>query len=679
MPPSFAARRTSAKQTLAEVARRWALGIASTTGWLGHGSFATQSQSDQREQGAVVMRSETSSRKTETANTKAALLALGIVYGDLGTSPLYTVQAIANSMGNRFTADAALGSLSLIVWSLIVTISLKYCWFVMRADNQGEGGILALMTMSGAKWAGRGRWLIVTGLLGAALLYGDGIITPAISVLSAVEGLNVTTDLFVPYTVPIAITVLMALFAIQSRGTGTVGKAFAPVMLVWFVTIGILGVVGIWHHPEVLKALNPIYGFNLLAADFGMGLTTLGGVFLALTGGEALYADVGQVGRKPIRLAWYCVVLPALVLNYAGQIGKVLSTGQASNPFFELAPTWLVYPLVGLATVASIIASQAIISGCFSMTQQAMQLGWLPAIQIRHTSADTYGQIYIPFVNWTMMILTVALVFGFGSANRLAGAYGAAVSITMVLTTLLLYSVMRTQGSSTFSIKPALLTAGFLIVDLAFFSACLLKIGDGAWIPLTLGGLVFAIMATWHWGMASLHRRSHSQSMPSAQFFEFLETGKIVRVPSAAIFLTRLSGNIPPVVVNYAQRTGSLQRTVVLLSVVFERVPRVSPADKVRVSQLAEDFWRISVHFGFFEDPNLPSILLTARRYGGPVLCEAPYFIERLDVVSGKSRALLSSVRIGMFSTMLRNSARVIDRFKVPSSELTELGRRVEL
>ncbi|WP_167768244.1 KUP/HAK/KT family potassium transporter [Bradyrhizobium sp. MOS001] len=613
------------------------------------------------------------------AQAKAALLALGIVYGDLGTSPLYTVQVIAQIMGDRFTAEAALGSLSLIVWALILTVSLKYCWFVMRADNQGEGGILALMTMTGAQWAGRGRWWIVAGLFGAALLYGDGIITPAISVLSAVEGLTIATDWFVPYTVPIAVAILVLLFAIQSRGTGTVGRAFAPIMLVWFVTIAMLGILGIWHQPEVLKAINPLYGFELLIMHRGIGIATLGGVFLALTGGEALYADMGQVGRRPMRIAWYCVVLPALVLNYAGQIGNILNMGHARSPFFELAPSWLIYPLVVLATSASVIASQAIISGCFSMTQQAVQLGWLPATRIKHTSEDAYGQIYVPFVSWTMMIFTVALILGFGSASRLAGAYGTAVSITMVLTTLLLYKVLQMRRSSTFSVKAALLTAIFLSVDLGFLSACMLKIGDGAWIPLTIGGLVFATMVIWHSGAAYLHCRSQVRSMSPAQFFELLNSGRIVRAPGTAIFLTRLSENIPPIIVNYARRTGSLQKTVVLLSVTFERLPRVAPRDRIRISRLAEDFWRINVHLGFFEDPDLPSVLLTATNLGGPLVCQPSYFIERLDVVSRGSRTLPFRLQICLFSIMLRNSARVVDRFKVPPATLIELGRRIDL
>lgn len=624
------------------------------------------------------MTGDLASREARTVTGKAALLALGIVYGDLGTSPLYTVQAIALRMADQFGTDAALGSLSLVIWSLLIVVSLKYCLLVMRADNQGEGGILVLMTMTGARWSGPGHWLVVVGLLGAAFLYGDGMITPGISVLSAVEGLNVATRLFAPYTVPIAVAILVALFAIQGRGTGAVGRAFGPIMLTWFVTIGILGAIGIWRYPEVLKAINPLYGLKLLAARPGVGMATLGAVFLALTGAEALYADMGQVGRKPIRMAWYCLVLPALLLNYAGQIANILQTGQTGNPFFELAPAWLVYPLVGLATLASIIASQAIISGCFSMTQQAMQLGWLPAIQVRHTS-DAYGQIYVPFVNWTMMAATVMLIVGFGSAERLAGAYGTAVSVTMVLTTLLLYNAVRMRQRSLPAIVRALLTAGFLVVDLAFFSACVLKIGGGGWVPLTIGGLVFGAMATWYSGAVRLHRRNAARSKPPAAFFKSLDCESTVRVPGAAVFLTRLSDNIPPIVVDYVRQTGSLQTTVVLLSVNFERVPRIAQADRVRIARLTEEFWRVSVHFGFREYPDLRSVLTIAATHGGPLVLQARYFIERHDVVSRNSRSLLVRSRTALFAMMLRNSARVIDRFKVPSNALVEWGRRIEL
>lgn len=357
----------------------------------------------------------------QTPNLTTILLALGIVYGDLGTSPLYTLQAIVHFRGNEVTPEAALGSLSLVFWSLIITISIKYGLFVMRADNHGEGGILALMAMTGADWSGRRRWLVIFGLFGAALIYADGIITPAISVLSAVEGLNAATSTFKLYTMPIAVLILVVLFAVQSRGTAKVGKAFGPIMLIWFATMAILGIVSILRHPQVLGALNPIHGLRLLGRYGLSGFSVLGGIFLALTEGEALYADMGHVGRSPIRIAWYRIVLPAFVINYAGQVGNFMDAPDLEqNPFFELAPDWAVYPLVGLAMVATIIASQAIITGSFSMTRQAMQLGWFPRVRIDQTSAEEYGQIYVPFVNWTTMFFTVALAVGFGNSIRVA-------------------------------------------------------------------------------------------------------------------------------------------------------------------------------------------------------------------------------------------------------------------
>jgi KUP system potassium uptake protein len=517
---------------------------------------------------------------SQPAARSAGLLALGIVYGDLGTSPLYTLQTIVHIMGDQFTPEAALGSLSLIFWALIITVSIKYCFIVMRADNQGEGGILALMSLTGADWASRGRALIVLGLLGAALIYGDGIITPAISVLSAVEGLNVATSMFKPYTMPIALVILAVLFAIQHRGTGVVGKAFGPVMFVWFATIAILGLVGIVHHPHVLVAINPVYGAQLLMSHGFLGFTVLGGVFLALTGGEALYADMGHIGRNPIRVTWYRVVLPALVLNYAGQIGNFLEAPNLeANPFFKLAPNWSIYPLVALATLATVIASQAIITGSFSMTRQAMQLGWFPGVRIRQTSAEEYGQIYVPFVNWSMMALTVALAAGFGSSDRLAGAYGTAVSTTMVLTTALLYHVMRYRWQWTLC-QAAAVTGILLVVDLASFSANLLKILDGGWIPLTLGGLVFIIMTTWHHGVDAMHRRNAANSLQPREFFAGLRRDKVVRVPGTAVFLTRLGKAIPPIIVNYVKQVRSLQKTVIALTVRFEDVPRVRSAER---------------------------------------------------------------------------------------------------
>ena len=615
----------------------------------------------------------------QPTTVSAGLLALGIVYGDLGTSPLYTLQTIVHIMGDQFTPEAALGSLSLIFWALIITISIKYCFFVMRADNQGEGGILALMTMTGARWAGRGRWLIFMGLFGAALIYGDGIITPAISVLSAVESLNVATSIFKPYTMPIAAFILLGLFAIQHRGTGVVGRAFGPVMFVWFATIGILGVIGIVHHPHVLDAINPIHGAQLVIDHGFLGFTVLGGVFLALTGGEALYADMGHVGRNPIRFAWYCFVLPALVLNYAGQVGNFLASPDLeANPFFKLAPNWSIYPLVALATLATIIASQAIITGSFSMTRQAMQLGWCPGVRINQTSAEEYGQIYVPFVNWTMMVFTVALTVGFGSSDRLAGAYGTAVSTTMVLTTALLYHVMRHRWHWSLY-QAAAVTGILLVVDLAFFLANLLKISEGGWIPLTFGAFTFIIMITWHHGVGAMHRRNAAAAQQPGEFFARLRSDNVARVPGTAVFLTRLGKAIPPVIVNYVKHVRSLQKTVIALTISFEEVPRVRSEDRVRVEEFDDGFWHVTVHFGFVEIPDLPAVLALAEKDGVPVLEKASYFIERGDLSNRKHRNLLSRWRMALFSFMSRNSAHAIDRFKISSSALIEIGRRIEL
>jgi KUP system potassium uptake protein len=618
-------------------------------------------------------------RAEQPLNPSTILLALGIVYGDLGTSPLYTLQTIVQLFGNGFSADAALGSLSLIFWALIITVSVKYGIFVMRADNHGEGGILALMAMTGAHWSRRGRWLIVAGLFGASLIYGDGIITPAISVLSAVEGLNVAGSIFKPYTMPIAVLILVALFALQSRGTARVGQTFGPIMLLWFMTMGILGLVGIVHHPQVLAALDPSYGIRLITLNGFLGFTLLGGVFLALTGAEALYADMGHIGRTPIRTAWYGIVLPALLLNYAGQVANFVEAPDVgSNPFFKLAPSWAVYPMVGLATLATIIASQAIITGSFSMTRQAMQLGWFPGVRIFQTSADQYGQIYVPFVNWTMMVLTLALTAGFGSSERLAGAYGTAVSTTMVLTTILLLQVMRIRWRWGF-LQSVAIAGVLLIVDLAFFSANLLKIFEGGWIPLGFGLLVFTIMITWHYGINAVHRRNSAQSETVAQFLDRISSDEVTHVSGTGVFLTRLGKSTPPLIVNYVRQTRSVYQTVVALSVSFESVPRVRARDRIRYEKLCDGFWHVIVHFGFVEIPDLPSVISQAKREGLPAWEQPTYYVERYDVVSRANRSFISRWRVALFSFMSRNSVHAVDRFRIPSNSLVEIGRRVEL
>jgi KUP system potassium uptake protein len=610
----------------------------------------------------------------------AALAALGIVYGDLGTSPLYTLQAVVSATGGHFSSDAALGSLSLIFWALIITISVKYCLFVMRADNHGEGGILALMSMTGANWSKGRRVLIVMGLFGAALIYGDGIITPAISVLSALEGLNVATDVFTPHIVLMSVVILFGLFAIQSRGTAQIAKAFGPVMLLWFAVIAVLGVSGIAQYPAVLAAVDPRYGIALLTGHGWSGVAVLGGVFLAMTGGEAMYADMGHIGRNPIRTSWYGIVLPALLLNYAGQVALLFGDpAMEGNPFFRLAPSWSIYPLVGLATIATIIASQAIITGSFSLTRQAMQLGWFPGVRIRQTSSEQYGQIYVPFVNWTMMALTITLTVSFGSSDRLAGAYGTAVSTTMLLTTALLYNVMRERWH--WSAGPALFTSGlFLVVDFAFFAANLFKIRDGGWIPLTFGMLVFIVMISWHFGFAAMRSRHTLLTETPDEFFGRLKQSQFPRVPGTAIFLTRLIKTIPSLIVEHVAQMGALQETAIALTVIYEDIPRVAPRERIELTKLAEGFWHLTVHFGFVQVPDIPAALRLAKDHGCPIdLDNAVYFGARDTVVSSKRRSWLVRACMRLFSLMFRNSVRAVDLFNLPPENFVEVGRQIEI
>jgi KUP system potassium uptake protein len=616
-------------------------------------------------------------RKTTPA---AALAALGIVYGDLGTSPLYTLQAVIGATGGHFSPELALGTLSLIFWALTLTISVKYCLFVMRADNHGEGGILALMSMTGANWSKKsGRTLIVMGLFGAALLYGDGIITPAISVLSALEGLNIATDVFKPHVVAIAVGILFVLFAIQMRGTAQIARASGPVMLAWFAVIAVLGVVGVSRHPAVIAAIDPRYGIALLTGHGWSGLAVLGGVFLAMTGGEAMYADMGHIGRNPIRTSWYGIVLPALLLNYAGQVALYLDNPDlAGNPFFRLAPSWSIYPLVALATAATIIASQAIITGSFSLTRQAMQLGWFPGVRIRQTSSEEYGQIYVPFVNWTMMALTIVLTLSFGSSDRLAGAYGTAVSTTMLLTTALLYNVMR--GRWRWPVVPSLAVSGvFLAIDFAFFAANLLKIKEGGWIPLTFGTLVFIVMVSWHFGFQAMRRRHTALTETPDEFFRRLKETKVPRVPGTAVFLTRFETTIPFLVVEHVTQMKSLHTTVIVLTVKFEDVPRVAANERLELTKLVEGFWHITAHFGFVQVPDLPAALKQAKDHGCPIdLKDAIYFGARDTIVCSKRRHWFVRARLRLFMLMFRNSVRAVDLFNLPAQTYVEIGRQIE-
>jgi KUP system potassium uptake protein len=611
----------------------------------------------------------------------AALAALGIVYGDLGTSPLYTLQTVVEAMGGRFTPESALGILSLIVWTLIITVSIKYCLFVMRADNHGEGGILALMSLVGANgFVRRGKILTVMGLLGAALIYGDGVITPAISVLSALEGVNVVSNALKPFVMPVAVVILVVFFAAQRFGTAKIGNAFGPIMLVWFIVIAGLGLTGIVHNPDVLAAIDPRHAIGFLARSGTVGFLVLGGVFLCITGGEALYADMGHFGAGPIRLSWYGIVLPALLLSYTGQTGLLIQKGVIQgNPFFQLAPAWAVYPLVILATVATIIASQSIVTGSFSMTRQAMQLGWLPGFVIRQTSDKVYGQIYVPVVNGLMMVATIGITIAFGSSDKLAGAYGTAVSTTMLLTTCLLFTAMRKvwRWPLTVTIPVAGL---FLIVDVGFFSANLLKITDGGWLPLTFGAMMFFIMLTWRWGIDAVRSSLTQASTAPERFMADLAAGRIPRVAGTAIFLTRTHQNIPPLLIDHVKHMGALHRSVIALTVVFDETPRVPDDERGTIEHIADGIWRVTLRFGFVEIPDLPSALKAMKGLDSSIdIDNAVYFAARDLVVAKPKRAPLAHWRLPLFAFLYRNAVKAVDRFSLPPANVVEIAREVEV
>jgi KUP system potassium uptake protein len=617
--------------------------------------------------------------RTQGAAPLAALSALGIVFGDLGTSPLYTLQTIVTAVGGHFTAPSALGIFSLIIWALIITISVKYCLFVMRADNAGEGGILALMSLVGAdSLSGRTAVFTAMGLLGAGLIYGDGVITPAISVLSALEGVNVITAQFKPFIMPMAVVILAVLFGAQRYGTARIGAAFGPIMLVWFIVIAALGVTGILLEPEVLEAINPLLGLNYLAHSGAAGPLILGGVFLCMTGGEALYADMGHFGAGPIRLSWYGLVLPALLLSYGGQTALLIHKGTISgNPFFELAPHWAIYPLVALSTIATIIASQAIITGSFSMTRQAMQLGWLPGVHIRQTSDRIYGQIYVPVVNWLMMFATLAITIAFKSSDRLAGAYGAAVSTTMLMTTFLLFSAMRKDWK--WPLPAVLAVSGlFLIVDTAFFGANLVKVLDGGWLPLTVGALIFALMMTWRSGLDAV-RANLMSSVISVTAFEALMKG-VPRVPGTAIFLTRQTDGVPVSIADHVRFMGALQEHVLALTVTFEPIPRVPEAERCRCEMVGHGLRHVTIRFGFIEQPDLLAALKALKDLGGEIDIDHAIFFGNRDLATRRPFApRLPGWQLPIFAFLYRNAVKIFDRFNLPPANVLEISREIEI
>ena len=607
------------------------------------------------------------------------LSALGIVFGDIGTSPLYTLKTVLALTGDRPDPSVILGVLSLVIWTLIVVVTIKYVSFAMRVDNDGEGGILALMALLGVKREQRPT-IVAVGLFGAALIYGDGAITPAISVLSAVEGLNIVTPTLQPYVLPIAVAILVGLFALQPQGTSRIGRAFGPIMLVWFLSIAVLGIRGIAQHPSVLSALDPRYGIAFLLSGGIKSFFVLGGVFLCVTGAEALYADMGHFGAIPIRVVWSGVVFPSLLLNYAGQAALVLNGAPtADNIFYQLCPAPLLVPLVVLATIATIIASQSIITGAFSMTRQAIQLGWLPRLKITQTSSEGYGQIYVGSVNWTLMIVTVGLTIGFGKSDNLASAYGIAVSATMLMTSALLFIAMREIWA--WSIFTAGAVAGaFLIVDASFFLANLIKIGEGGYVPLVLAGLVYCIMFVWHRGAEAVSMRLQDKVQPIGEFMARIESEHIPRVPGTAVFLTRTQRDVPPVMLWHVKHNRALHERLFVLTVNVQSIPWIKDSERLTIEQIAPNFWRASARYGFMERPDIPILLQAASSRGCPIdLSDVTYYVGHETVVHREDGKALPRWQEALFGVMERNAAHVTDFFRLPPESVVEIGRQISI
>ncbi|HEY6094950.1 MAG TPA: potassium transporter Kup [Gallionellaceae bacterium] len=609
--------------------------------------------------------------------------ALGVVYGDIGTSPLYTMKEVfAGTHPVLLNHDNVLGILSLIFWSLMFVVSLKYVVFIMRADNNGEGGIMALMAlaMRTLRISEKQKWLMMLlGLAGAALFYGDGVITPAISVLSAVEGLDVATPLFRPYIIPITLAVLAVLFYFQSRGTGSIGRLFGPVMLLWFLTLGVLGIINIAKEPQVLQALNPYYGLHFFQEYQFHAFLALGAVVLALTGAEALYADMGHFGRSPVQLAWFFLVLPALVLNYFGQGALILDSPEAiQNPFYLLVPEWGVLPMVALSTVATVIASQAVISGAFSITRQAIQLGYLPRFEIQQTSEEEIGQIYVPGINWMLLISVVALVIGFKTSTNLAAAYGIAVTGTMLITTILAFVVVRHVWHWGW-LSSAVVIALFMVVDLAFLGANAVKFLDGGWFPLAMGALIFLLMSTWKRGRALLAAKQKDLAIALEDFFEGIKIQGPARVTGTAVFLTTNPYAVPSALLHNVLHNKVLHERVILLSISVQGVPHVPRADRTRIEDLENNFFRVMLNYGFKDDINIPRELgrCTDENLKFNMMMTT-FFLGRETLVAS-ARPGMALWREKLFISMFRSSASAMSFFKLPTNRVIELGTQVEI
>ena len=612
-----------------------------------------------------------------------ALSALGVVYGDIGTSPLYAVKEVfAGNHPIPITEANIFGSLSLFFWALVIIVSIKYVIFILRADNRGEGGVMAMIALALHDAQGKPRQMkliMIVGILGAAMFYGDGMVTPAMSVLSAVEGLEVATPAFKPFVIPITMLVLFGLFFVQRHGTAMVGAAFGPVMLIWFTTLSVLGISNIVDHPEILAALNPLYGLEFLFSNKAIALLAMGNVVLAVTGAEALYADMGHFGVKPIRRAWFAFVLPALVLNYFGQGALILvDPAAATNPFFNSAPEWALYPLVGLATVATVIASQAVISGAFSVTRQAMQLGFMPRMEVQHTSEKEAGQIYLPAVNWGLMLAVMILVIGFKSSNNLAAAYGIAVTGDMVITSILATVVVARSWGWGWGRAVALFSC-FLAVELVFLAANILKIPDGGWFPLVAGMAIFILMTTWKRGRQLLSDRLQGERLELSLFLDSLANSMPTRVAGTSVFLNADPKGVPHALLHNLMHNKVVHERVILLSVKFFDVPFVPEIDRVEVRELKENFWSVVIHYGFKDEPNVPGALERCSVFGLEFnALETSYFIGRETLIP-RLGSDMAFWREKIFIAMFRNAGSATAFFQIPSNRVVELGTQVVL
>jgi len=609
--------------------------------------------------------------------------AVGVVYGDIGTSPLYTVKlAFSGPYAFPITPANVLGVLSLIFWALIIVVSFKYVILMMRADNKGEGGIMALMALVQRATDGRprARWILMAlGLVGASLFYGDGMITPAISVLSAVEGLELAAPELHPFIIPLALVILIGLFLFQRFGTASVGALFGPVMILWFCVLAVLGITGIARNPQVLESLNPWYGLAFFLENGVAGFIILAAVVLAVTGTEGLYADMGHFGRRPLRLAWFGFVLPALVMNYFGQGALLLADpGAVQNPFYHLAPSWALYPMVGLATAATIIASQAMITGAFSITRQAIQLGYAPRMYIAHTSERHIGQIYIPFINWVLLAGVVVLVVGFETSNRLAAAYGIAVTGTMAIDTVLAFFIVRGLWGGSWVVT-GFATVAFLIVDLSLFGANVPKLVHGGWFPIAMAIIVFILLSTWKRGRTLLSERLKELAIPLDPFIEGLESHPPKRVPGTAIFLTTDRNAVPHALMHNLKHNKVLHERIVILTVVFQDIPHVDDSERVEVRPLGHSFIKVFVNYGFKDESDIPRALELCVAQGLTFnMLDTSFFLSRETLIPARRR-VMALWREKLFIGMQRNATNVTAYFRIPTNRVVELGTQIEL